>query len=105
VAYCCHNKTYWWYIVYVIQSEIACERPGVFDCFVEGASRLVSFTSTQPTRLLPIWKLLLPTVIYGVSHYAIASLAKYRVSVSMKNDLWQRKVFSALGSRQILCLN
>jgi len=59
---------------------------------VEGASRLVSFTSTQPTRLLPIWKLLLPTVVYGVAHYAIASLAKYRVSVSMKNDLLQRKV-------------
>jgi len=64
----------------------------VFDCFVEGASRLVSFTSSQPTRLLPIWKLLLPTVVYGVAHYAIASLAKYRVTVSMKNDLWQRKV-------------
>jgi len=64
----------------------------VFDCFIEGAARLVSFTSTQPTRLLPIWKLLLPTVVYGVAHYAIASLAKYRVSVSMKNDLWQRKV-------------
>jgi len=27
-----------------------------------------------------------------VAHYAIASLAKYRVSVSMKNDLLQRKV-------------
>lgn len=79
-------------LVETVQSEIACERPGVFDCFIEGAARLVSFTSTQPTRLLPIWKLLLPTVVYGVAHYAIASLAKYRVSVSMKNDLWQRKL-------------
>jgi solute carrier family 25 protein 46 len=74
-------------LVETVQSEIACESPGVFDCIVEGIGRLVSFTSAQPTRLLPIWKLLLPTVVYGLSHYIIASLAKYRVSVTMKNDL------------------
>ena len=71
----------------LLKSEIACERPGVFDCIVEGVTRLMSFASTQPTRLLPIWKLVLPTVIYGLSHYIIASLAKYRVAVKMKSDV------------------
>ena len=46
----------------------------------------------QPTRLLPIWKLILPTVVYGLAHYVIASLAKYRVAVKMKSDLQNSKV-------------
>jgi solute carrier family 25, member 46 len=76
----------------LLQSEIACERPGVFDCIVEGVSRLMSFTSAQPTRLLPIWKLILPTVVYGLVHYIIASLAKYRVAVKMRSDIQHAKV-------------
>lgn len=75
-----------------LQSEIACERPGVFDCIVEGVRRLASFTSAQPTRLLPVWKLILPTVLYGVLHYVIASLAKYQVMLTLKSDRLERKV-------------
>ncbi|ESN96550.1 hypothetical protein HELRODRAFT_185089 [Helobdella robusta] len=74
-------------LVETVQSEIACEKPGVFDCIIEGFARLASFTSSTPTRLIPIWKLLIPTAIFGVAHYIIASLAMYRVSASMKAEI------------------
>jgi solute carrier family 25 protein 46 len=51
----------------------------------------MNFASNQPTRLLPIWKLILPTVVYGLSHYIISSLARYRVAVKMKSDILRAK--------------
>lgn len=71
-------------LVETVQSEIASERPGVLDCLYEGASRIFSLT---PTRLLPIWKLILPTALFGLLHYSICSLAHTRVAASMKDNM------------------
>jgi solute carrier family 25 protein 46 len=54
-------------LVETVQSDIASEKPGVFDVFKEGASRLLCINS--PTRLLPIWSLVLPGVSVGLSKY------------------------------------
>ena len=77
---------------YELQSEIASERPGVFDCLREGTSRLLGWSIQQSTRLLPVWKLVPPMVIHGVMHYIISSLAKYTVQVSMRHDMMEAKV-------------
>lgn len=74
-------------LVETVQSEIASEKPGVFDCIVEGLSRLASFNPSIPSRLIPIWKLLLPTMILEVARYVITSLAMYRVSATMRAEL------------------
>ena len=76
----------------MLQSEIASERPGVFDCLREGASRLLGWSTQQSTRLLPVWKLVPPMVIHGILHYIISSLAKYTVQVSMRHDMMEAKV-------------
>ncbi len=74
------------------QSEIASERPGVFDSLREGVARMVGWTTPHATRLLPIYKLVLPTLLHGMCHYAISSLAMYTVSVSIKAEIMEVKV-------------
>lgn len=80
--------------MFILQSEIASEQPGVFDCLKEGFSRIMSLSTPPATRLLPVWKLFFPTVIHGVSHYVIASLARYTVILSMKSDVMDSQVNS-----------
>ena len=87
------------------QSEIASERPGVFDCLREGTSRLLSLSSKQMTRLLPVWKLFFPTIAYGLLHYIISSLAQYTVLVSVRADMAERKVCLAICLFVILIYN
>ena len=74
------------------QSEIASERPGVLDCLREGGARLVGWSTPQTTRLLPVYKLVLPTLCHGLMHYVISSLAQYTVSVSVKAEIMDSKV-------------
>ena len=76
----------------IFQSEIASERPGVFDCLREGVSRLIGWATPQSTRLLPVWKLVPPLLLHGLLHYVISSLAKYTVQVSMRHDIMEAKV-------------
>ncbi|KAK2140997.1 hypothetical protein LSH36_1186g00003 [Paralvinella palmiformis] len=78
-------------LVETVQSEIASERPGVFDFLREGVQRLMSLSTPQMTRLLPVWKLFTPLVVYGILHYVVASLAQYTVLVSVKSELMERK--------------
>ncbi|ESO93129.1 hypothetical protein LOTGIDRAFT_162156 [Lottia gigantea] len=73
-------------LIETIQSDIASERPGVFDCIKEAATRIMGWGMPQTTRLLPIWKLVLPTVIFRVAHYVICSVAQYTVVSSIRSD-------------------
>ncbi|CAH1796072.1 unnamed protein product, partial [Owenia fusiformis] len=74
-------------LVETVQSEIASERPGVFDCIKEGFGRLLgSWSTPQSTRLLPVWKLVVPTVCYGLMHYAITSIAQYTVILTVRSE-------------------
>ena len=56
-------------LIETVQSDIACEKPGVFDIFREGLSRL----APSGGRLLPMWLLLPPTVCHGMAHYVVTS--------------------------------
>nr|XP_054756162.1 mitochondrial outer membrane protein SLC25A46-like [Lytechinus pictus] len=66
-------------LVESVQSDIASDRPGVFDCIKEGFLRLTGWGSSSTTRLLPIYTLLLPTVVHGVAKYIITSTVQYIV--------------------------
>ncbi|EFN82673.1 Solute carrier family 25 member 46 [Harpegnathos saltator] len=54
-------------LVETVQSEIASECPGILDVFRDGAIRLVDVCNKG--RLIPIYALVPPTIIYGVSKY------------------------------------
>ncbi|XP_018326051.1 solute carrier family 25 member 46 [Agrilus planipennis] len=56
-------------LVETVQSEIASEKPGFFDVFREGVLRMFTWGSGFKGRMLPIWILILPTVILTVSRY------------------------------------
>lgn len=54
-------------LVETVQSEIASERPGILDVFRDGASRLVEVGNKG--RLIPIYALIPPTIVCGISKY------------------------------------
>lgn len=58
-------------LVETVQSDIASEKPGIFDVFREGIVRLVSWGSPQKGRMLPVWALVTPTVMYGLLKYLV----------------------------------
>ncbi|OWF49830.1 solute carrier family 25 member 46-like isoform X1 [Mizuhopecten yessoensis] len=62
-----------------VQADVSSERPGTFDCLKEGVARVMGWWTPQTTHLLPVWKLVLPTAIIGVTSYTITQLAKYTV--------------------------
>ena len=58
-----------------VQSTIASEYPGIFDCIKEGLFRSTLW-SKGSTRILPIWLLASSTVFYQLSHYVIFKFTK-----------------------------
>lgn len=54
-------------LIETVQSEIASECPGILDVFRDGAIRLLDVCNKG--RLIPIYALVPPTIIYGVSKY------------------------------------
>lgn len=56
-------------LVETVQSDIASEKPGIFDVFREGACRILSWSAPQKGRMLPIWALMGPCVSLGLSKY------------------------------------
>lgn len=56
-------------LVETVQSDIASEKPGIFDVFREGANRLISWSVPQKGRMLPIWALLGPSISLSISKY------------------------------------
>lgn len=61
-------------LVETVQSEIASEKPGVFDVFREGMARL-----TEPGtrgRLLPVWLLAGPFITFGLTRYMFGLVIK-----------------------------
>lgn len=56
-------------LVETVQSDIASEKPGIFDVFREGCIRLLAFHVPKKGRMIPIWALLGPSVAVGISKY------------------------------------
>ncbi|CAL1534585.1 unnamed protein product [Lymnaea stagnalis] len=70
-------------LVETVQSDIASERPGVFDILVEAAARVSAWGVPQTSRQIPVWHLALPTIIFRLSHYIINSIAQFTVTSAM----------------------
>ncbi|XP_038072465.1 solute carrier family 25 member 46-like [Patiria miniata] len=64
-------------LVEVVQSDIASERPGVFDCIKEGLYRLLGWGIPQTANLLPMYSLLLPTVLHSLLKYILSSVVQF----------------------------
>lgn len=56
-------------LVETVQSDIASEKPGVFDVFREGCNRLLAFHVPQKGRMIPVWALIGPNIAMGISKY------------------------------------
>ncbi|XP_026837983.1 solute carrier family 25 member 46 isoform X2 [Drosophila erecta] len=56
-------------LVETVQSDIASEKPGLFDVFREGSLRLLYWSSPQKGRMLPAWALIGPSVSFGITKY------------------------------------
>ncbi|XP_022224172.2 solute carrier family 25 member 46 isoform X3 [Drosophila obscura] len=56
-------------LVETVQSDIASEKPGLFDVFREGSLRLFFWSYPQKGRMLPAWALIGPSVSLGVTKY------------------------------------
>ncbi|PRD35738.1 UNVERIFIED_CONTAM: Solute carrier family 25 member 46 [Trichonephila clavipes] len=63
-------------LVETVQSDIASEKPGVLDCLKEGVCRLFKLGTPRSTRLLPMWQLVGPSALFGVSTYVLSSLTQ-----------------------------
>ncbi|XP_064620316.1 mitochondrial outer membrane protein SLC25A46-like [Lineus longissimus] len=74
-------------LIETVQSEIASEKPGLLDCVKEGFVRMSGLAGTQSTRLLPMWKLVVPTMSHGLSHYIIKSVAQYTVLLAVRTEM------------------
>ncbi|GFT41733.1 solute carrier family 25 member 46 [Nephila pilipes] len=61
-------------LVETVQSDIASEKPGVLDCLKEGVCRLFKLGTPRSTRLLPMWQLIGPSALFGLSTYVLSSL-------------------------------
>lgn len=63
-------------LVETVQSDIASEKPGIFDVFREGAHRLLAFHVPQKGRMIPIWGLIGPSIALGVSKYVFGLVSR-----------------------------
>lgn len=68
-------------LVETVQSDIASEKPGIFDIFREGCNRLIAFHVPQKGRMIPVWALIGPSVAMGISKYIVG----YVISVGFKH--------------------
>lgn len=60
-------------VVETVQSCIACEAPSVFEFMREGGCRVLRWSVSGSSRLLPIWILYTPALLHGLLHYTVSS--------------------------------
>lgn len=60
-------------LVESVQSDIASEKPGIFDFLREG---LVRLGPQSGSRTLPMWQLIPPSVVHAMFHYIICTIVK-----------------------------
>lgn len=56
-----------------VESSIASETPSVFEFIREGGFRIVRWSMSRSSRLLPIWILYTPSLLHGLLHYTVSS--------------------------------
>ncbi|XP_055843399.1 mitochondrial outer membrane protein SLC25A46-like [Episyrphus balteatus] len=81
-------------LVETVQSDIASEKPGIFDVFREGGQRLLSWSSPQKGRMLPVWALLGPSVSLGLTKYIfslfVRGISSHIIRRSIQNNQEQK---------------
>jgi len=87
-------------LVETVQSDIACEKPGVFDIFREGLFRLAPGYSGGG-RLLPIYLLLPPTVCHGMAHYIVSSGVSAVTNRIMNRQVENKDATSLVKNEQV----
>ncbi|XP_071846080.1 mitochondrial outer membrane protein SLC25A46-like [Apostichopus japonicus] len=78
-------------LVESVQSDIASDKPGVLDCVKEGFTRLAGMGTPQTTRLLPMYLLVPPTIIHGLSKYLITSFVQYSYLAVVRRGLKSKR--------------
>lgn len=71
-------------LVETVQSDIASEKPGIFDVFREGICRLVSWSAPRKGRMLPVLTLVVPTVMFGLLRYLFSIMVRGMVNLIMR---------------------
>ncbi|XP_045501011.1 solute carrier family 25 member 46 [Colias croceus] len=56
-------------LVETVQSDIASDKPAIFDVFREGFMRILEWGTPSRGRMLPIWAIVLPTAAFGLTKY------------------------------------
>lgn len=91
-------------LVETVQSEIASECPGILDVFRDGAIRLLDVCNKG--RLIPIYALVPPTIVYGVSKYlfflVVRGVASRIMHVRYKHLQEERGAYSKDFSESVL---
>ncbi|XP_005096971.1 solute carrier family 25 member 46 [Aplysia californica] len=87
-------------LIETVQSDIASERPGVFDVLFEGVARIGSWGVPRTSRQLPIWQLALPTVVLRLSHYVVSSIAQFTVTSTMQLEQQEMRDQPGQGNKE-----
>ncbi|KAK3585319.1 hypothetical protein CHS0354_040268 [Potamilus streckersoni] len=77
LAYAVTTPFYISSFIETIQSDVATESTGIFDCCKEAISRTVGWGVPQTTRLMSVWRLIFPTVAFKLSRYILTSVVHY----------------------------
>lgn len=76
-------------MVETVQSDIASEKPGLFDVVREGICRCVCVGAARG-RMLPVWALVGPTVFHGLLKYLIGlgvrSAASWTICMQLRTE-------------------
>lgn len=64
-------------LIETVQSDIASEKPTIFDCIVEGVDRVIPRKHSPTSRILPVWTLAVPTAAHSVLHYVVSSVVQH----------------------------
>ncbi|CAG9808379.1 unnamed protein product [Chironomus riparius] len=63
-------------LVETVQSDIASEKPGIFDVFREGTARWLAWSVPAKGRMLPVWALLPSGICVGLTKYLFSVIVK-----------------------------
>lgn len=84
----------------VLQADVSSDKPGPFDFIREGLGRLMGWGMPQTTRLLPIYTLVLPTAVMGVSQYIIIQVARATMLSTFRQREQEMRVRKSIGLLQ-----
>lgn len=88
-------------LVETVQSDIVNEKPGVLDTIFEGALRISTLGAPRIARQIPLWQLILPTVVFRLSHYVVSSIAHFTVVSSMHLEQQEAREQHGDGRRDV----